>query len=55
MVGSLIVKNAFIVARQRSRGINLGLSRINVEIWWQVLVKWTPSFCKNISVALISG
>jgi hypothetical protein len=35
MVGSSIVKNAFIVARQQPGGINLGLSRINVEIWWQ--------------------
>jgi hypothetical protein len=35
MVGSSIVKNAFIVARQQPGGINLGLSIINVEIWWQ--------------------
>ena len=35
MVGSSIVKNAFIVAKQRPGGVNLGLSRINVEIWWQ--------------------
>ena len=35
MVGSSIIKNAFIVARHRPGGINLGLSRINVEIWWQ--------------------
>jgi hypothetical protein len=35
MVVSSIVKNAFIVARQRPGGINLGLSQINVEILWQ--------------------
>lgn len=36
MVGSFIIKNACIVARQRPGGINLGLSRkINVEILWQ--------------------
>ena len=35
MVGSSIVKNAFIVARERPGGINLGLSKINAEIWWQ--------------------
>ena len=35
MVGSSIVKNAFIVARQQPGGINLGLSIINVDILWQ--------------------
>ena len=35
MFGSSIVKNAFLEARKRPGGVNLGLGRIGVEIWWQ--------------------
>lgn len=35
MVGSSIVKNAFIAARSRPGGISLGLSTYNISLWWQ--------------------
>lgn len=35
IVGSSIVKHAFVAARSRPGGINLGLQRIGVSIWWQ--------------------
>lgn len=35
MVGSSITKYAFIKARTRPGGINLGLQRMQAEIWWQ--------------------
>lgn len=35
VVGSSIVKDAFIAARRRPGGVNLGLDRLNVSIWWQ--------------------
>lgn len=34
-VGSSLVKRAFIAARDRPGGINLGLQRNGIEIWWQ--------------------
>ena len=33
--GFSIVKYAFTEARQRPRGINLGLERLHAHIWWQ--------------------
>ena len=35
VVGSSIIKDAFIEARTRPGGINLGLQQQNVSIWWQ--------------------
>lgn len=35
MVGSSIIKNAFLEARQSPGGVNLGLERLGVSIWWQ--------------------
>ena len=35
VLGSSIVKEAFIAARRRPGGVNLGLSNLNVSIWWQ--------------------
>lgn len=37
IVGSSIIKNAFIEARNRPGGINLGLNRLGVSVWWQGL------------------
>lgn len=37
IVGSSIVKNAFITSRQRPGGVNLGLDRLGVSVWWQGL------------------
>jgi hypothetical protein len=34
-VGSSIIKDAFVSARSRTGGTCLGLSRLNVSIWWQ--------------------
>jgi lysophospholipase L1-like esterase len=34
-VGSSIIKHAFRVARQRPGGIQLGLERKGIQIWWQ--------------------
>lgn len=34
-MGSSIIKNAFIKARQRPGGVSLGLQRLGVNIWWQ--------------------
>ena len=34
-VGSSIVKKAFCAARERPGGINLGLDREGISIWWQ--------------------
>jgi len=35
MVGSSIVKRAFVHARGTPSGIHLGLSRIGIELWWE--------------------
>ena len=35
VVGSSIVKNAFVHARQSYDGVHLGLKRRNVKVWWQ--------------------
>ena len=35
IVGSSIIKDAFVSARSRHGGTCLGLSRLNVSIWWQ--------------------
>lgn len=35
MVGSSIVRESYIEARTRPGGTNLGLGRLNVDIWWQ--------------------
>jgi len=35
VVGSSIVKNAFIRARAILGGLNLGLARVDISIWWQ--------------------
>ncbi|VDI41058.1 ammonium transporter Rh [Mytilus galloprovincialis] len=34
IVGSSLVKNAFVQARRRPGGINLGLDHIGVRLWW---------------------
>lgn len=35
IVGSSLVKNAFVEARKRPGGVNLSLQRLGVNIWWQ--------------------
>ena len=35
MIGSSLVKEAFIAAKSRPGGTSLGLGRINVSVWWQ--------------------
>jgi hypothetical protein len=35
LVGSSIIKIAFIETRSSEEGTNLGLGRINVSIWWR--------------------
>ena len=35
IVGSSLVRNAFVHARSRTGGVHLGLQRIGVHIWWQ--------------------
>lgn len=35
MVGSSLIKDAFVSAKKRPGGTSLGLDRINVSIWWQ--------------------
>ena len=35
IVGSSLIRNAFVHARSRTGGVNLGLHRIGVKIWWQ--------------------
>lgn len=35
MVGSSIVKRAFVAARNRPGGVCLGLQRLSINIWWQ--------------------
>lgn len=35
ILGSSLVKNAFVDARKRPGGVNLSLQRIGVNIWWQ--------------------
>jgi len=35
IVGSSIIKNAFVASKERSCGVNLGLRRLDVFIWWQ--------------------
>jgi len=35
IVGSSIIKYAFLEARQRPGGVNLSLQRLGVNIWWQ--------------------
>ena len=34
-VGSSIVKRAFLHSRSRPGGMNLGLERLHISIWWQ--------------------
>lgn len=34
-VGSSIIKHAFLAAMLRTGGINLGLERLGIKIWWQ--------------------
>lgn len=35
IVGSSLIRDAFVRARAKTEGINLGLSRIGIKIWWQ--------------------
>ncbi|XP_052092411.1 uncharacterized protein LOC127728859, partial [Mytilus californianus] len=35
IVGSSLIRNAFVHARSRTGGVHLGLQRIEVNIWWQ--------------------
>jgi hypothetical protein len=35
VVGSSLVKNAFVEARQSYDGCSLGLKRNNIRVWWQ--------------------
>jgi hypothetical protein len=35
IIGSSIVRNAFVHARKSSVGINLGLSRVGLQLLWQ--------------------
>jgi hypothetical protein len=35
IVGSSIIKDAFVSARSRPDGTCLGLGRLNVSTWWQ--------------------
>ncbi|XP_071177847.1 uncharacterized protein [Mytilus edulis] len=35
IVCSSLIRNAFVHARSRTGGVNLGLHRIGVKIWWQ--------------------
>ncbi|VDI80263.1 Hypothetical predicted protein [Mytilus galloprovincialis] len=35
IVGSSLIRNAFVHARSKTGGVNLGLHRIGVKIWWQ--------------------
>ncbi|CAG2208161.1 unnamed protein product [Mytilus edulis] len=35
IVGSSLIRNAFVHARSRTGGVNLGLHRLGVKIWWQ--------------------
>ncbi|XP_076109520.1 uncharacterized protein LOC143078544 [Mytilus galloprovincialis] len=35
IVGSSLIRNAFVHARSRTGGVNLGLQRMGVKIWWQ--------------------
>ncbi|XP_063431676.1 uncharacterized protein LOC134714365 [Mytilus trossulus] len=35
IIGSFLIKNAFVHARSKTGGVNLGLHRIGVKIWWQ--------------------
>lgn len=35
IVGSSLIRDAFVRARAKTEGINLGLSRIGTKIWWQ--------------------
>ncbi|XP_063398274.1 uncharacterized protein LOC134683112 [Mytilus trossulus] len=47
IVGSSIVKNAFVESRQRPGGTNLALNRLGVNIWWQGTGGLTLSKMKN--------
>jgi len=51
VVGSSITKHAFVHARSRPGGVNLGLSRLNVSIWWQgksgMVIKDLPKVIPN--------
>uniref|UniRef100_K1QSM1 Uncharacterized protein n=1 Tax=Magallana gigas TaxID=29159 RepID=K1QSM1_MAGGI len=42
-VGSSIIKHAFLAAMLRTGGINLGLERLGIKIWWQGLEE-APDF-----------
>ena len=47
IVGSSIVKYAFLEARQRPGGVNLSLQRLGVNIWWQGRSGLTLSKLRN--------
>ena len=47
IVGSSIIKNAFVESRQRPGGANLALNRLGVNIWWQGTGGLTLSKIKN--------
>ena len=46
VIGSSIIKHAFTHAKQYGVGINLGLDRFRVNIWWQGIsgMKWCQVF-----------
>ena len=47
IVGSSIIKYAFLEARQRPGGVNLSLQRLGVNIWWQGRSGLTLSKLRN--------